>query len=254
MKIKLLIISILISGCSYTPTVHPYTTKDDARISNIKDISGAYFLSVEGYSLDKAKEELDSLIQKVGIENNYNFYYILSTGEITSTFKNTASIRLKYFKKEKRYDCFKEYYDIFGSPSYPPYIEKSSEIYFTQDTKVATEYLSSNASAIDLISIFEFPMEEYKSAHLADSSDTYRIFGTFDDFCTGLMKLESAVEKLWKEKGYQFGYVLYKGEIPGIDKISIVQAIKFFKTEEAFNTFTTSYDPFVQDYFERIED
>ena len=112
MKLKLLLLSILLFGCTHVQQVISYSI-EDGEISNIDDISDAYFISAESYTLKKARQEIGKHLENIITRNDYEHYFVLLEGEATSLFKQYAVIRIKFFKSENDYSKFKENYNPF---------------------------------------------------------------------------------------------------------------------------------------------
>jgi len=104
----LILLSVIV-GCSPEIVIKPYDGKD-AIVSNITDVSDAYYVSVKAWTKKGSQKELEKVIQQLVDENGYTHVYELSHGY----FGGTVMKRVKFFRSLETAEAFSQDYDPFG--------------------------------------------------------------------------------------------------------------------------------------------
>lgn len=106
---------ILIVKCSYI-SISPFQ-QGDGKINYLEDISDTYFLTSKGMTKKIISNRMYELMEQLLIENDYQEYFVLMTGEIGRSvvdIRLTMVARVKFFKTIEEYKIFKESYSPFG--------------------------------------------------------------------------------------------------------------------------------------------
>ena len=108
-KLLGLILLFVIAGCSPEIVIKPYDGKD-AIVSNISDVSNAYYISVKAWTMKRSEKELEKVIQQLGEDKGYTYIYELSHGY----YGNTVMKRVKFFRSLERVEAFSKDYNPFA--------------------------------------------------------------------------------------------------------------------------------------------